>query len=95
MVGQFGCGIGLGVRKVPVFALSTKGSTAALGTVYALGLALTWAVTVHIFGSAIKSTGFSGATHIGWVIATIYIDGGSQGESTMVAGAQGYCVFTG
>ena len=95
MVGQFGCGIGLGVRKVPVFTLSAKGSTATLGTVYALGFALTWAVTVHIFGSAIKSTGFAGSPHIGWVVSTIYIDGGAEGEGTMVTGAQGYRIATG
>ena len=95
MIGQFGCGIGLGIRKVPVFTLSAKGSTATLSTVYALGLALTGAGTVHIHSPAIKPAGFARSTHIGWVVATIYIDGGSQSEGTMVTGTQGYRVFTG
>ena len=75
--------------------MSAKGSTATLSTVYALGFAFTGAVAVHIHSSAIKPAGFAGSTHIGWVVATIYIDGGAEGEGTMVAGAQGYRIATG
>ena len=94
MVGKFSSGIGLRIGSIRVFTLPTESGTATLSVVYALGFSFAGSVTVHIFGPAIKSTGFARSSDIGGIISTIYIDCGAQSEGTMVTGAQRYCIAT-
>ena len=61
---------------------------------HTLSLALTWAVSIHIFGTPIKPTGFSCASDIGWIVPSIYIDGGTEGDVSIISGTQGYRVVT-
>ena len=95
MVGKFSSGIGLGIGSIRVLTLPTKSGTATLGVIHTLGFSFAGSVTIHIFGPAIKSTGFARSSDIGGVISTIYIDGGAQSQGTMVTGAQRYGIATG
>ena len=64
---------------------STISCSAPLGA-HTLGLALTGAVTIHIFSTPIKPTGFSCATDIGGIALSIYIDGGTEGDVSIISG---------
>ena len=93
MVGEIRGSISLGVSGGIFQTTATISCSAPLGA-HTLGLALTRAVSIHIFGTPIKPTGFGCTTDIGWIAPSIYIDGGTEGDVSIISGTQGYRVVT-